>query len=139
LNLTANLVENFATSTANIDFTCANVGPQPVYLFIQDEAGNVDYCLTTINIESVDNVCGQIIDESPEIAGALHTENNAAINGAMIEVNNEGMVSTDETGAFTLNVEAGTDVTVAPSYDTEADAGVTTFDLLQIRKHILST
>ena len=140
LNLTASVgVDNFATSTANIDFTCANEGIQEVFLYIQDQAGNVDYCLTTINIESVQNVCNDGENESPEIAGALHTENNAAINGAMIEVNNEGMVSTDETGAFSLNVEAGMDVTVAPSYDTEADAGVTTFDLLQIRKHILST
>ncbi len=149
LNLTASVgVDNFATSTANIDFTCDTEGIQNVYLYIQDEAGNVDYCLTTINIESVQNVCGNGggggggngggPDESPEIAGALHTENNAAVNGAMIEVNG-GMVSTDETGAFALTVDAGTDVTVAPSYDTEADAGVTTFDLLQIRKHILST
>lgn len=139
LNLTASVgTDNFATSTANIDFTCDNEGIQNVYLYIQDEAGNVDYCLTTVNIESVQNVCNGP-DESPEIAGALHTENNAAVSGAMIEVNNDGMVSTDETGAFTLNVEAGTDVTVAPSYETEADAGVTTFDLLQIRKHILST
>lgn len=140
LNLTASIgIDNFATSTANIDFTCDNEGIQNVYLYIQDEAGNVDYCLTTINIESVQNVCnGGAPDESPEIAGALHTENNAAINGASIEVNG-GMVSTDETGAFALNVESGTDVTVAPSYETEADAGVTTFDLLTIRKHILST
>ena len=141
LTLTSSLTEDFATATTNINFTCENVGPQGVYLFIQDEAGNVDYCLTTINIESVQNVCGDdvIVDESPEIAGALHTENNAAVSGAMIEVNNDGMVSTDETGAFSLNVEAGTDVTVAPSYETAADAGVTTFDLLTIRKHILST
>ena len=142
LNLTSNLTNDFATSTTNINFTCANVGPTNVWLFIQDEAGNVDVCQTTIQIESVNNVCndggGEIPDESPEIAGALHTENNAAINGATIEVNG-GMVSTDETGAFALNVESGTDVTVAPSYETEADAGVTTFDLLTIRKHILST
>ncbi len=140
LTLTANIGEdNFDTSTTNIDFTCATAGIQNVYLYIQDEAGNVDYCLTTINIESVQNVCIDDENESPEIAGAIHTENNAAINGAMVEVNG-GMVSTDETGAFTLTVEAGTDVTVAPSYDTAAaDAGVTTFDLLQIRKHILST
>ncbi len=143
LTLTSNFTNDFASSTTNINFTCDNEGTQNVFLFIQDEAGNVDVCQTTINIESVQNVCGNgggdVPDESPEIAGALHTENNAAINGAMIQVNNEGMVSTDETGAFALNVEAGTDVTIAPSYDTESDAGVTTFDLLQIRKHILST
>lgn len=139
LNLTSSIgVDNFATSTTNITFTCETAGIQSVFLYIQDEAGNMDYCQTTINIESVDNVCNEGDNESPEIAGALHTENNAAINGAMIEVNN-GMVSTDETGSFVLNVEAGTDVTVAPSYETAADAGVTTFDLLTIRKHILST
>lgn len=129
---------SFAGSTDTIMLNCDDFGSQNLFLFVQDEAGNIDLCQTTLQVESIDNICGE--NEDTEIAGAIYTENDAAISGAMVEVNagSMNMVSTDENGAYNLMVDAGTDVTVTPSYDTDADEGVTTFDLVLIRQHILT-
>lgn len=133
--------DNFAFATADLNFTCDDVGNNDIFIYVQDEAGNIDQCLTTVEIESVDNVCGGTIDESPEISGAIHAENDAAIDGVNIEINGmNGMNTTTQNGGtYQLNVTEGSDVTVIPTYETAYDEGVTTYDLLLIRKHILTT
>lgn len=136
-----NGVDNFALATTNINFDCTNVGLNDIFMYVQDEAGNVDYCQVTIEIESVDNVCDDSENESPEVAGAVQTPNDAAMEGVVIEVNSgtANMTDTDATGGYALNVDAGSDVSVIPSYESAYDEGVTTFDLLLIRRHILQT
>ncbi len=138
LNVLASLSDDgIANATANISFDCSNVGPNGVYLFIQDEAGNVDRCLTTVFIESVNNVCNG--PDELTIAGTLATENGAALATATVSLNNGTSTSSDTNGAYALMAEAGTDVTVIPEHDVYDNASVTTFDLLTIRKHILTT
>ncbi|MGK0364586.1 MAG: hypothetical protein ACI85O_001643 [Saprospiraceae bacterium] len=138
LKVVASLADNgIAGATANIMFTCDNVGSNGVYLYIEDEAGNVDYCLTTVFIESVNNVCPG--DEAPEVAGALTTENGAALATATVSLNNGTSTSSDVNGAYALMAEEGTDVTVIPEHDVYDNTSVTTFDILVIRQHILTT
>ncbi len=136
LQLTAtNDVDDFSLSSANITFDCSDVGPNGVYLYIQDEAGNIDYCLTTVFIESVPNVCPTTPGgDDPVIAGAIATENAAPLAGASVN----GAI-TDENGAYSTTAVAGDDVTITPEYNVYDNTSVTTFDLLMIRKHILTT
>ncbi len=129
--------DNFAEATADLVFDCSNQGQNDIFMYVQDEAGNVDYCLTTVFIESVDNVCGNTIDELT-VSGALATENDAPVAGVDVSLNNGTATVSDLNGAYSLVAENGTDITVIPEYDVY-DNSVTTFDLLIIRKHILTT
>lgn len=150
LLLTANVTTNdFAASTPNLLLDCSHSGINNVFLYVQDASGNVDVCQTTLTVESVDSqLCnGENEDPSlgnlddPQITGALHTENNVALAGANVEVNSGAMnmATTDDNGAYSVAVNNGADVTVAPSYEASYVAGVSTFDLVLIRKHILNT
>ncbi len=128
-------VDNFADATTNLVFDCGTVGQQNIYMYVQDEAGNVDYCLTSVFIESVPNVCPVA---TPLVAGALATENNAPVAGATVSLNSGAMTTSAVDGSYALNAVTNEDVTVTPEYDVY-DNSVTTFDLLLIRKHILTT
>ncbi len=130
--------DNFAEATADLVFDCETTGQQDVFIYVQDEAGNVDYCLTTVFIESVDNVCPDNVSNDPVIAGALTTENDAPVAGATVSLNTGDVTTSGVNGTYSLNAAAGEDVTATPEYNVY-DNSVTTFDLLLIRKHILTT
>ncbi len=126
-------------ATANITFDCSNVGPNGVYLYIQDAAGNFDYCLTTVFIESVPNACDEEPNESPVISGVLATENGAPLATASVSLNNGANTTSNDEGEYALTAEIGTDVTVIPEHDVYDNTSVTTIDLVIIRQHILTT
>jgi len=105
--------DDFDAATTNLVFDCDNVGSNGVYIYVTDEAGNTDYCLTTVNIESVDNVCPQSPAPSndPIIAGAIMTEMGDAVELTEVHVNgntNEMMMTT-ENGQHATEVMDGGD------------------------------
>jgi len=130
--------ENMADASANgnIEFDCSNSGSNVVYLFVTDEAGNTDICQTTVFLESIANACG---NDTPIISGTLATEYNIALEGATVSLNNGTTDFSDEEGLYELNAEVNTDVTVTPTHDVYDNTSVTTFDLVLIRQHILTT
>ena len=142
LTLTASIgVDNQAAATANIVFDCETTGVQGIYLYVTDEAGNTDYCLTTVVIESVDNVCPDTPSNDPVIAGAIATENGDMVELTEVHVNGNtnAMMMTTEDGLHSTEVMNGGDYTVSPLRDDDHDNGVTTFDIVLIRQHILTT
>jgi len=130
-----------AAADGSLELTCANTGGQPVYLFVTDEAGNTDLCQTSILVESVENVCPDIIDEDdPVIAGVLATEYDVVLENANVSLNTGTETAvTDDAGAYSLTAALGTDVTVIPEHDVYDNTSVTTIDLVIIRQHILTT
>ena len=139
LTFLVSLTNDISTAAANggLVLTCDNVGGQPVYLFVTDEAGNTDVCQTSLEVESVDNVCPANEDELV-IAGTLATEYDAVLPGANVSLNTGDNTVSDSEGTYTLTAQANEDVTVTPEYDVY-DNSVTTFDLVLIRLHILTT
>ena len=134
--------DNVDAASTNLVFDCDLTGAQSIYLYVEDEAGNVDYCLTTVFIESVDNVCPEDPTPSdPIIAGAIMTEEGNAVELTEIHVNGatNNMMMTTENGLHSTTVMDGGDYTVSPLRDDDHDNGVTTFDLVLIRQHVLNT
>ena len=132
--------DDYNSATANLVFDCSLTGAQNVYLYVTDEEGNTDYCLTTVFIESVDNVCPET-SEDLTIAGAIATEEGVAIELTEVHINGSmnTVELTEEDGLFSSAVNAGGDYTVSPLRDDNHANGVTTYDLLLIRGHVLST
>ncbi len=134
--------DDYDNSTPNLDLNCSDVFPtniNQIYVYFEDEAGNVDYCLTTLIVESVSNICAAPATEA-NIAGVIHTEAGEGVEMTTVEINSGAMsYDTDSEGSYSMNVPEGGDYTVVPSNDLDADNGVTTFDIVLIRQHILTT
>ena len=120
----------------SITFTCDDLGLNEVELWITDAAGNQDFCITSVFVQ--DNMGACSLPASSAIAGALMTEDDDPVEGAMVEVNG-GMTNmmTEIDGSFSFDLGNGGDYTVTPMSGDDWMNGVTTWDLVLIMRHIL--
>ncbi len=133
----------------NIEFTCADLGPQQVELWARDKADNAAFCIATVTIQDNGNYCDP--NDNPAnitVAGALKTESDEGLAGAMVNLQgtppNNGIpidlsTATDDQGNYIFNdaLPVGSNYTVVPSKDDNPLNGVSTYDLVLISKHIL--
>jgi len=109
-----------------------------VEIWIEDEAGNTDFCKTTIEIQDNNDVCpgsGTVVG----ISGAL--ENPRMSEGVqdvemLLNGNMDDMSSNDGTYAF-FDLPLFGDYAVAPSKNDDPTNGVSTSDLVAIQRHLL--
>jgi len=129
-----------APANQSVVVTCDDEGTNvPVQVWLQDAAGNADFCIAYVNVQA--NVVGcDGNTPSATVAGALATENTLSIDqvsvGFNIAPNMNNTQVVDGNYAFS-NVPMGTNVTVTPAKDNDPLNGVTTYDLVLISKHIL--
>ena len=131
------LVYTFPNGTGNMTFDCDDVGMNTVEIIVTDEAGNSDFCSTTINIQSNDGC------EGSRIAGTIATELSGDVE--LVEVMLEDMESqeeryfmTDETGYYQFfNIAENADYQVSATRNDNPTNGVSTLDLVLIQRHIL--
>ena len=115
-------------------FTCATLGFQEVNVWLTDEAGNQDFCVTFVFVEDNTGVCAGV----PIISGTVQTPDHKAIKHVELNLNNNAMVAfSDLDGKFTFNAPPGGDYTISANLDTDPLNGVTTYDIVLISKHIL--
>lgn len=142
LIITVNDEDDYDNSTPNLELNCGDVYPtniNQIYVYFEDEAGNVDYCLTTLIVESVPNICAAPSTEA-NIAGIIETEAGEGVELTTVGINGDMMsYNTDSEGTYSMDVPEGGDYTVVPTNDFDHDNGVTTFDIVLIRQHILTT
>lgn len=137
-----------ATSVQTIrTFNCDDVGPAvPVDIYATDEYGNQDKCETFVLIKDPNGVCnGATLFD---VTGVIGTEDIAndpseAVADVQVTLNNNTtnipqVFVTDNTGMFDFSVPAQNNVQIQPAKDVDYTNGVTTFDLVQITKHVLS-
>ncbi len=126
-----------------VTFTCADgeIGGNEVHIYLFDEAGNYDFCLTGINIIPGNDDC---LDGGPEmlnIAGHIETEDTDMVQDVNVDVSgmSSSIFTTGTNGLFNfLNAAApGGNYVVTPEKDVDFLNGVTTFDLVLISQHIL--
>jgi hypothetical protein len=136
---------DYETAAADADdqtglfFTCTDAGTEPmVRVYAEDEAGNVDYCLTFVRVQDNNSICAPAAGGS--IAGAVATETAANVEGVEVQLSGARsmMYMTDASGSFGFDgLAQGGDYTVTPQKDLNHLNGVSTFDLVLISKHIL--
>ncbi len=124
--------------TTNL-YMCQDVGIDTVEIWFTDETGAQDFCITTIDIQAN-------MDQCPEdtlvvnLGGQVFNENNAPVGGVSVTLSGQnGASTTGATGTFFFsNLHIGQDVTVVPNKDDNPLAGVTTYDMVLMSKHILN-
>ncbi len=120
----------------NRQFTCDDLGLRTLMLWVTDGNGNQNSCQTSVIIQS-----GSGCEPEPEIAGTVETELNFGVANVKVRILSpsgfDQTFTTTNNGEYTINAIEGADYSITPEKDTQPLNGVSTFDLVLIRKHIL--
>jgi len=141
--LTRGVSNNPDTLSNSIIFDCNDVCNSPVlvYMYVGDQSGNWDYCVTTVQVQDniIPNVCSCSSSNKATIAGAIKTEVGEDVQDVNVKISSNSNFVTSTNGLFQFpNLNKGTSYTVEPEKDMEYMNGVSTADLVAINKHILS-
>lgn len=122
-------------------FNCDDVGTNVVYLYVTDEAGNVDFCETYVVIQDNMVICPSPL--SADVYGNIATPPGNGVSNVTIDVSGNGpftpSITTGQNGQFQFfDLGLGNDYTFTPSQNTGFMNGVTTYDLVLITQHILN-
>jgi len=140
----SNNIDLVASFSSNINdtirtYSCADVGPASILtIYVTDPSGNQGTCTTTIEVQDNTNVCPSNL----MIAGAVATEQGEMVEQVMVEVEGVEMseTSTDEAGHYAYeNGAFGQDYSLRPQSADDWGNGITTWDIIPIRKHVLNT
>ncbi|MFK7981578.1 MAG: HYR domain-containing protein [Saprospiraceae bacterium] len=120
-------------------FTCEDVGRQTINLIVTDQAGNTQFCETDIFIQDNSGVCTGTAPRTA-IGGRIFTEDGTGMQQIPIQISGglEQMGYTDDEGNYLFDdLSSQSTYTVRPMPNEEYGGGLSTFDLVLIRKHIL--
>ncbi len=119
-------------------FDCQTLGSKKVTLTVTDKSGNSAFCETTVNVQDNFQVCsGQ---NTFTIAGKLETDGGTPLSNKIVGLTGgiNIAVHTDQDGTFDFpGLTPGLSYTLKPEFDKNHANGVTTYDLVLIRRHIL--
>jgi hypothetical protein len=144
-NCPGSLIYSFSPNINETGLTvdCDDVGQIPIQLWVTDASGNQDFCTTFLVVQDNMNACGNGGGSGTLVAGvAGAVTNESGQNVQNVHVNlNDPLSQSAMTGANgTFNfaaVQLGGDYTVSPEKDSNLMNGVSTYDMVLIRKHIL--
>jgi len=120
-------------------FTCADVGRQTINLIVTDQAGNSQFCETDIFIQDNSGVCTGTAPTTA-IGGRIFTEDGAGMEDVPVQISGglEEMGYTTADGSYLFDdLSSQETYTVRPMPNEDYSEGLSTFDLVLIRKHIL--
>ncbi len=124
-------------------FTCETLGTQQVELWVTDHAGNQDFCRTFVMVQDNQNGCSGSSDASgmAAVAGKVANTNGELIESVTVSVNGGNTMSeiTSAAGNYGFELSVGGDYTITPVKDMNPLNGVSTYDLVLLRKHVLGT
>lgn len=133
-NLTFSFSENEQVIGLTLDY--CDYTPQ-LTIWATDDEGNKSSCTSNIFLQSTLSAC----ECYPILGGKIETEAGLAMENATVAIEgSNGFVEsrfTDSDGVYSLNPPEGADYLVAPAASGNPRNGVTTFDQVIIRKHIL--
>ena len=142
LNFLVQLVDDsdnpLADPAESIIFDCDQLGFNYVRLWVFDGtplASNGDYCVTTVYVQDNFDRCPSSTTTAP-IAGTVKTEAGDAINN--VDVYLDGTPITYSFPGFQTDATTGQNHTITAEKLDGGRNGVTTWDIVKIRQHILN-
>ncbi len=120
----------------SVSLNCDYIGNQPVNVYVIDEAGNYDFCVTYMQVQDNMGVCPA---SGGMVAGRIYTEFGAAVQEVEVSVENidNTAMMTESNGSYAFDVTGSANYTILPEKNINILNGVSTFDLVKITKHIL--
>ena len=137
----SDLITSFSIDIDDVSrtYSCSDVGPANILtIYVTDPGGNQGSCTTTIEVQDNMNIC----PSSLMIAGAIATEQGEMVEEVMVAVESSEMIetSTDDAGHYEYeNGTFGQDYSLTPQSATDWANGITTWDIIPIRRHVLNT
>ena len=122
-------------------FNCDDIGRQTINLIVTDQAGNSQFCSTDIFIQDNGSACSDTVRRTA-IGGRIFTEDGEGMEEVPVQLTggSEEMGYTDDKGSYLFDgLSSEETYTVRPMPNEDYSEGLSTFDLLLIRKHILGT
>ncbi len=123
-----------------LNFNCVDAGKTIlVELHAWDEVGNHDFCVTYVEVQDNRKVSAGSATLG-EISGLITTDDLKPVLGVNVDLSGGAQMNqnTGSNGTYQFsNLAKGSDYTVSPQLDKDHINGVSTFDLVQIQKHIL--
>lgn len=119
-------------------FTCEDTGRQTLNLIVTDKYGNSQFCSTDIFIQDNGDYCNP--NSMTAIGGRIFTEDGSGMEEVSVQITGgkEEMGYTDAEGKYIFEDLSKTETyTVRPMTTGAYNEGISTFDLVLIRKHIL--
>jgi len=110
---------------------CADVGLVQLQIWVTDKGGNQSFCNSDLIVNA-----GQAECEPPYLVGYITTENNLPAENFLV-TSSIGNTYTDASGMFELGYLTNPTTEIIPVNNENPKNGVTTFDVVLIRKHIL--
>lgn len=137
----------FNSPVPSIGFDCCEAGLICVEIWVMDESGNIDSCITTIEIMDVLGNC-DCFNTIFNVRGHVKTAYNTGISDATVFIDGTSSFSppfsyydlSDANGEYRVdnNVPVyANNVNIKPERKDNPLNGVTTYDLVLISKHIL--
>ena len=126
-------------------FTCDDIGTNYVELWVTDQGFNQDYVETFVIVQDNLGVCkkdGATADGMATVAGRVANVNGELIEQVTVSVNGNAAATQAVTGAagnYNFDLSVGGDYTITPEKDLNPLNGVSTYDLVLLRKHVLGT
>ena len=120
-------------------FDCDDVGTKIVKLTVTDASGNSDFCETYVIIQDNMDICPET--QTANIGGMIANEEGEGIDEVMVHVSGNGPTTqpamTNVGNYQFAALPMYNDYTFTPANDENHTNGVTTLDLVYLRKHIL--
>lgn len=135
-NVSFSFTLNRADSMAIFD--CDSLGFVPVRLYVFDENGNSDFCNATLDVQDNKQTC---FGSRPLIVGSIKNEQSDPVENIEVAISGANMApaKTNQTGQFEFrNLSSGGDYSIFPFCDDDFGNGISTYDLVQISKHVLN-
>jgi hypothetical protein len=140
-NCSSNFAISFSSDSlvSSLNFNACNIGTSTVGVWATDGSGNTSHCEAELELETNANGC----DCDPVLGGKIETDIGPDIANVKVRVTSPSDFSkttySNLTGNFMVDIVAGLDYEITPEKDTLPANGVTTFDLVLIRRHILGS
>lgn len=132
-------------------FGCDDLGVRSTQVWITDPFGNQNFCPVTFVLKSAGN-CGDIEEDDttvPPVLGGMSgimgkvlQETGAPVEAVEVSAENHlaemmDRTMTNEAGGYAFEFSRNSNVQINPYKNDDVINGVTTFDILQLRQHIL--
>lgn len=121
------------------NFSCLNLGDNPIDFWVTDDIGNQTVCNTNLEIQDPMNVCSG--STKVAITGITKDQNGNGVSDVQMTISGQGQatIKTDNAGQFQFtNIPAGNDYSLTPVKNEDLRNGVSTLDIIHISRHLLN-
>ena len=123
---------------SEMDFGCPAM-THHLELWVGDEMDNWSRCQFYLDVADFFEQCDEVVLAPISIDGHIRTETGAVVGQTSIQVNAGSPAISDNNGYYAFyGLAAGGDFSIIPRKDVAPLNGVTTYDLVLIRRHILA-